>query len=61
MISTQQKASCPVPRRGAANNQQRPQPITAWPEHNPGETRPEREIARVLRILDEIKPGGGPR
>lgn len=58
MTATHEKAA-PRRRTGqAANNQQRPQPITAGPEHNPGETRPEREIARVLRILDELKTGG---
>jgi hypothetical protein len=57
MIATQQKAA---PGRGtgqAASNQQRPQPITAWPEHNPGETRSEREIATVLQLLDSLEKG----
>lgn len=51
-----------APRRGrVAMASKAPQPAIAWPQHNPGETRPEREVARVLRILDEIKPGGATR
>lgn len=58
MIATQQKAA---PRRGtgqAASNQERPHFSSPWPDCNPGETRSEREVARVLKLLDEIKTEG---
>jgi hypothetical protein len=58
MIATQQKAA---PRRGtgqAANNPQRPHFSSPWPNGNPAQVRSERDVARVLRILDELKTGG---
>jgi hypothetical protein len=55
MTATQQKAA---PRRGtgqAASNQQRPHLSSPWPDCNPTQVRSERDVAKVLAILDEIK------
>ena len=58
---THEKAA-PRRRTGqAANNQERQQPITVWPSGNPAQVRSERDVAKVLAILDELKTGGGPR
>jgi hypothetical protein len=59
MKPTHEKAA---PRRGtgrAASSQQRPQIATVWPNGNPAQIRSERDVAKVLAILDELKPGGG--
>lgn len=59
MTATQQKAR---PSVGTVERSSKaPQPAIVWPERNPAETRSEREVARVLRILDQLKPGGSTR
>ncbi len=52
---TRQKNRPPVGTGQAADNQQRPHHNSQWPDYNPAERRSERDVAKVLAILDEIK------
>lgn len=56
--SPREKPAAPVVTGTAGSNQERPQYNSPWPERNPAESRSEREVAKVLAILDELKLGG---
>jgi hypothetical protein len=51
---TQQKARPPVGTVARANTQERPHYNRPWPDYNPAQARSEREVAKVLAILDKI-------